>query len=73
LGITALPDLAVPMVDSRTLVQVPLVEPVIKRDIGIVTRIGSEMTAAARAFLDVLDSVLAQSSHRPPRRQKQRA
>lgn len=73
LGITALPDLAVPMVDSRTLVQVPLVEPVIKRNIGIVTRIGSEMTVAARAFLNVLDSVLAQSSHRLPRRHKQRA
>jgi hypothetical protein len=49
------------------------VEPVIKRDIGIVTRIGSETTAAARAFLDVLDSVLAQSAHRSPRRQRQRA
>ena len=73
LGITALPDLAVPMVDSRNLVQVPLVDPVIKRDIGIVTRIGSETTAAARAFLTVLDSVLAQSAHRVPRRQKQRA
>jgi DNA-binding transcriptional LysR family regulator len=73
LGITALPDLAVPMTDSRTLVQVPLVEPVLTRDIGIVTRNGSEMTSAAQGFLDVLDGVLSQTSHRVTRRQRRRA
>lgn len=73
LGITALPDLAVPMVDSRTLVQVPLVDPVITRDIGIVTRNGSELTSAAKAFLDVLDGVLGQTAHRLSRRQRRRA
>jgi DNA-binding transcriptional LysR family regulator len=73
LGITALPDLAVPMTDSKTLVQVPLVEPVVTRDIGIVARHGSEMTSSAQGFLDVLDGVLGESSHRLPRRQRRRA
>ena len=57
LGITALPVLALQLVDMRELAAVPLVRPYMSRPIGIVTRIGRSLPPATRAFMQVLQAV----------------
>jgi DNA-binding transcriptional LysR family regulator len=54
LGLTALPALALRLVDMRQLAQVPLQRPVISRSVGIVTRIGRSLSPVAKAFIDEL-------------------
>ena len=54
LGITALPRLALELVDMRALAAVPLQRPTVARPIGIVTRIGRSLPPVSRAFMEVL-------------------
>ena len=54
LGISVMPSLAMPAVDHPTLVSVPLVEPVVDRTLGLVTRRGSSLSPAAEKFVAIL-------------------
>ena len=50
IGIAAVPSMAMPGRDHPVLTSVPLVEPVVKRRVGIVRRRGRPLTPAAQAF-----------------------
>ena len=54
LGITALPRLALELVDMRALAAVPLQRPTVARPIGLVTRIGRSLPPVSRAFMEIL-------------------
>ena len=54
LGITALPRLALPIIES--LASRTLIGPSLKRSIGVVTRAGEPMTRAGYAFLSALEA-----------------
>ena len=53
-GITALPRLALELVDMSQLAAIPLQRPYMTRPIGIVTRIGRTLPPVARAFMACL-------------------
>lgn len=59
LGIAALPALCLPVVLRSDLVWRPLTGPVSERSLGVVSREGSELSVAARAFLATLREVRA--------------
>lgn len=65
LGITALPVLALQLVDMRELVAVPLVRPAMARPIGIVTRIGRSLSPATQAFMASLQAAPAGAPDAP--------
>lgn len=65
LGITALPVLALQLVDMRELVAVPLVRPAMARPIGIVTRIGGSLSPATQAFMASLQAAPAGAPDAP--------
>ncbi|MCC8395502.1 LysR family transcriptional regulator [Paraburkholderia sp. MMS20-SJTR3] len=50
LGVAAVPSMAMPGLDHPILTSVPLVEPVVKRRVGIVRRRGRPLTPAAAEF-----------------------
>jgi DNA-binding transcriptional LysR family regulator len=50
LGVAAVPSMAMPGRDHPILTSVPLVDPVVKRRVGIVTRRGRPLTPAAQEF-----------------------
>lgn len=54
LGVAALPALAAEVIGHRALRQRPLVEPVVRRSIGLVRRRGGEPSPAAQAMVDLL-------------------
>jgi len=54
LGVAPIPRLALRLMDSRELAVLKLVEPVVHREIGILTRNGRSLSKAARSFLEVL-------------------
>ncbi|MCA0327713.1 MAG: LysR family transcriptional regulator [Proteobacteria bacterium] len=54
LGVSALPRLALELVNMAGLAAVPLARPQASRPIGIVTRIGRSLPPVGRAFLDTL-------------------
>lgn len=54
LGITALPVLALSLLNMAQLAAVPLQRPVVSRQIGIVTRIGRSLSPVSRAFVETL-------------------
>lgn len=54
LGLTALPRLALELVNMRGLAAVPLVRPQAGRAIGIVTRIGRSLPPVSQAFMETL-------------------
>jgi len=54
LGVSAMPSLAMPSADHPTLVSVPLVEPVVDRTLGLVTRRGASLSPAAEKFVAML-------------------
>lgn len=59
LGVSALPELAAQVARGSTAVQRPLVEPVVRRPIGLVTLQGRRLSTAAQAVADLLrDEVL---------------
>ncbi len=60
LGVAPIPRLALRLMDMRDLAVVPLVEPPVHREIGILTRRGRSLSAAAKSFLQTLER------HRPP-------
>jgi len=65
LGITALPVLALQLVDMRELVAVPLVRSAMTRPIGIVTRIGRSLSPATQAFMASLQAAPAGAPDAP--------
>jgi LysR family transcriptional regulator, carnitine catabolism transcriptional activator len=54
LGLTALPRLTLPLLNMEALGTRRLIEPVMTRSLGVITRIGRPITPACRAFLDAL-------------------
>jgi LysR family transcriptional regulator, carnitine catabolism transcriptional activator len=54
LGITALPRLTFPLTAAMGLIWRPLRAPLLRRHIGIVTRMGRTLSPAASGFLAVL-------------------
>ncbi|MFT3778484.1 MAG: LysR substrate-binding domain-containing protein [Ottowia sp.] len=54
LGITALPVLALELVNMAELATVPLARPAVTRPIGLVTRIGRSLPPVTRTFMDSL-------------------
>jgi DNA-binding transcriptional LysR family regulator len=54
LGISVMPSLAMPAGEHPTLVSVPLIEPVVDRTLGLVTRRGSSLSPAAEKFVAIL-------------------
>lgn len=54
LGISAVPRLALRLLDARTLAAIPLGSPKLGRQIGIVTRTGRSLSPAAQAFIEQL-------------------
>ncbi len=52
LGITAIPQLSLNLLDMQDLTTVSLVGPVMTRPIGVVTRAGRSLSPVARAFID---------------------
>jgi DNA-binding transcriptional LysR family regulator len=68
LGVTALPELATPSGFYGDLKQIPLVDPVIKREVGLVTRVGARLSPAAQSFVAIVESQLHTGAHRQQRR-----
>lgn len=63
LGVAAVPSMAMPGRDHPILTSVPLVDPVVKRRVGIVKRRGRQLTPAAQAFHEmVVDAKRASSA-----------
>lgn len=54
LGITAVPRLALRLIDMAQLTVVPLAGPAVSRPIGIVTRVGRSLSPAAQGFREFL-------------------
>ncbi|MFC0225125.1 LysR family transcriptional regulator [Serratia aquatilis] len=65
LGIAALPSLAMPKHDHPILVSKPLVEPVIRRTLGLVKRRDSPLSPAANSFVELLLTLWNQEEHHP--------
>lgn len=55
LGLTALPQLALHLINNPDLATVALRSPAVSRPVGLVTRIGRSLSPASRAFIDSLD------------------
>ncbi|MBY6092321.1 LysR family transcriptional regulator [Maritimibacter alkaliphilus] len=64
LGVAALPLAAVPLRDGEGLILRPLVEPVVSRRFGLVTRAGTALPEGAKALCDV---IRAEAARRGPR------
>lgn len=58
-GMTAVPALAYSKLRYPSLVTVPLVEPEVRRTLGLITRKGSVLPAPAQALYDLLESAAA--------------
>jgi DNA-binding transcriptional LysR family regulator len=59
LGVSVLPAYLVPLLQFPDLVSVPLVDPVIRRNLSLITRSGRSLSAAARSFVQVAKAVIA--------------
>jgi len=58
-GVTAVPALAYSKLRYPSLATVPLVEPEVRRTLGLITRKGAVLSAPAQALYDLLDSAAA--------------
>jgi len=54
LGVAAVPSLAMPGKDHPTLVSIPLIEPVVTRQMGLIKRRGKSLSPAAQQLYDLL-------------------
>jgi DNA-binding transcriptional LysR family regulator len=59
LGVSVLPAYLVPMLQFPDLVAVPLITPVVRRKLSLITRAGRSLSPASRAFVEVAKSVIA--------------
>jgi len=59
LGVSVLPAYLVPLLQFPDLVSVPLVDPVVRRNLSLITRSGRSLSAASRSFLLVAKAVIA--------------
>jgi len=79
LGVAAVPSMAMPARDHPVLTSVPLVDPVVRRRVGIVTRRGRPLTPAAEQFYRAIiemrrgSGVNGDGSGTPSRRRKESA
>ncbi|MBR1221061.1 LysR family transcriptional regulator [Bradyrhizobium sp. U87765 SZCCT0131] len=58
LGVSVLPAYLVPMLQFPDLVAVPLVDPVVRRNLSLITRSGRSLSAASRSFVEVAKAVI---------------
>ncbi|WP_321818765.1 MULTISPECIES: LysR family transcriptional regulator [unclassified Paraburkholderia] len=65
MGIAAVPSIAMPIDEHLTLMSVPLVEPVVTRRVGLISRKGRTRTPAADALYEMV--VAMQKGRRTPR------
>ena len=71
LGVAAVPSLAMPGKDHPTLVSIPLVEPIVTRQMGLIKRRGRSLSPAAQQLYDLLvetRSTRVRRSARPAQR-----
>ncbi|MDH4418414.1 MAG: LysR substrate-binding domain-containing protein [Acidovorax sp.] len=54
LGVAAVPSLAMPGKEHPTLVSIPLVEPIVTRQMGLIKRRGKSLSPAAQQLYDLL-------------------
>jgi DNA-binding transcriptional LysR family regulator len=59
-GITAMPQMALPMVNLTGLVAIPIVAPHVIREITIIRRKGAELSPSAQKFLSILMEVASE-------------
>jgi len=59
LGITAIPQLSLNLLDAQDLATVPLMGPIMSRPIGLVTRPGRSLSPVARTFISDLVALVA--------------
>jgi DNA-binding transcriptional LysR family regulator len=60
LGITAMPTMALPMVNLSGLVPIPIVAPTVSRNICVIRQKGAELAPPAQRFLSVLTKVVSE-------------
>ena len=72
LGVAAVPSMAMPMRDHPILTSVPLVDPVVTRRVGIVTRRGRPLTPAAQQFYQTIIDAKRSGMARAPRQRRPR-
>ena len=65
LGVAAVPSLAMPGKDHPTLVSVPLVEPVVTRQVGLIRRKGRSLSPAAQQLYDFFAEMKGSRAGRP--------
>ncbi|ADM97851.1 LysR family transcriptional regulator [Dickeya dadantii] len=65
LGIAAVPSLAMPRDEHHVLVSKPLIEPVVRRTLGVVQRKDSTLTPAAERFKDILMHLWSNEKNSP--------
>lgn len=79
LGISVVPELATPITAHHGIVTRPLVEPVIEREIGLITRAGRSLSPAAETFREAIleqvadmrpESVKGERPKRPARKRR---
>lgn len=63
LGITALPSMALPLLNLPGLISIPIVSPRITRMIGIIRRKGGGVSPSSREFLSVLSETIGQAGN----------
>ncbi len=62
LGVSVLPAYLVPLLQFPDLVSVPLIEPVVHRNLSLISRSGRSLSKASRSFVQVAKAVIAESA-----------
>ena len=65
LGVAVVPSLAMPTDEHHVLVSRPLIEPVIRRTLGLVVRRGNSLSPAAEKFREMLMKLWSQDNTSP--------
>ncbi|MNR49447.1 LysR substrate binding domain protein [compost metagenome] len=65
LGVAAVPSLAMPGKDHPTLVSIPLIEPIVTRQMGLIKRRGKSLSPAAQQLYDLLVATRSTRIRRP--------
>ena len=65
LGVAAVPGLSIPREANSTVIGVPLVDPVVNRTLGLISRHQHAMPPASRTLFDMLVAGLGKPRRRP--------
>jgi DNA-binding transcriptional LysR family regulator len=64
LGVSILPAFLVPHMRYQNLIAIPLVNPVVRRDLSVITRAGRSLSPAAESFIAIARQILAHNTER---------